>query len=146
MGIFSGMSYPIVKTAKGYFPVTTGTNLIKGDLLQLLLTSPGERLMMPQYGTPLRTLLFDPNDTLLADRARQMIIDSITTFEPRVVIDAIEVLSGVDNDFLSTEDDGTNNEQVLGIRIVFRDPQDIQEVQELVLQVPLQTSPTTGSN
>jgi phage baseplate assembly protein W len=138
MADFSGMAYPIMKTAKGYFPVITGVDLIKGDLLQLLLTNPGERCMMPNFGTPLRDLMFDPNDTLLGDRARQMIINSIKTFEPRIVIDAIEVMTNVDKEFLHKDDDLTNREHVLGIRIIFRDPQDIQEVQELVLQVPLQ--------
>jgi phage baseplate assembly protein W len=138
MAEFSGMTYPITKTPKGYFPVATGTDLIKGDLLQLLLTNPGERVMMPQYGTPLRTLLFDPNDSFLADKARQMIVNSIKTFEPRIVVDAIDVFNGAEDSFLNANDDGTNREHVLGIKIVFRDPQDIREVQELVLQVPLQ--------
>jgi phage baseplate assembly protein W len=106
--------------------------------LQLLLTNPGERVMMPQYGTPLRTLLFDPNDSFLADKARQMIVNSIKTFEPRIVVDAIDVFNGAEDSFLNANDDGTNREHVLGIKIVFRDPQDIREVQELVLQVPLQ--------
>jgi phage baseplate assembly protein W len=137
MADFSGMVYPIVPSPKGYFPVTKGVNLIKGDLLQLLLTDPGSRVMMPQFGTPLKRLLFEPNDASLAERARLMIIDSIKRWEPRIVVKAIEVYPGVDSDFLNKDDDLTNREHVLGIRIMFVDPQDIQEVQELVLQVPL---------
>ena len=52
MADFAGMGYPIVTNPKGYFPVTKGVDLIKGDLLCLLLTNPGERVMMPQFGTP----------------------------------------------------------------------------------------------
>jgi phage baseplate assembly protein W len=137
MADFSGLAYPILTTPKGYFPVTKGTDLIKGDLLCLLLTKPGERVMMPSFGTPLHKLLFDPNDSILADRAKQMIIDSIKKWEPRVTIKAIEVSTAVDRDFLNKNDDYTEMEHVLGIRIMFVDPQDIQSVQELVLQVPL---------
>src|SRR4051812_10385094 len=101
MADFSGMGYPILSdNPQGYFPVTQGVDLIKGDLLCLLLTNPGERVMMPAFGTPLRTLLFEPNDALLAERAKQMIMDSIRRWEPRVVIRAIDVLAGVDDDFL----------------------------------------------
>jgi uncharacterized protein len=147
MAEFSGMVYPIIKTPKGYFPVTTGVDLIKGDLLILLLTNPGERVMIPQFGTPLRTLLFDPNDAFLAEKAKQMIIDSIKKWEPRIVIDAIEIHTGADfQDSLNSNDDLTNVDHVLGIRIVFRDPQDIREVQELVLQVPLQGASTNANN
>lgn len=138
MATFIGLAYPLIKTPKGYFPVSTGIDIIKGDILMLLLTKPGERIMMPQYGTPLHTLMFDPNDSLLAEKARQMIIDSIKRWEPRIVIDAIEVSAGAGNLALSSNDDKTSGEHILGIRIVFRDPQDIREIQELVLQVPLQ--------
>lgn len=137
MAVFSGMGYPIVATPKGYFPVTQGVDLIKGDLLQLLLTNPGERVMMPQFGTPLNRLLFEQNDSVLAEQARQMIADSISRWEPRIVVQAINVSVGVDADYLDKDDDLTNREHVLGIQIVFVDPQDIQSVQQLVLQVPL---------
>lgn len=145
MADFSGMVYPILTTPKGYFPVTKGTDLIKGDLLCLLLTKPGERIMVPSFGTPLHTLLFDPNDAILAERAKQMIAQSIAKWEPRITIKAINVMTGVDADFLNAEDDLSEKEHILGIQIMFVDPQDIQSVQELVLQVPLNGA-TNGNN
>lgn len=141
MPTYSGMGYPIVDTPQGYFPVTNDVDLIKGDLLMLLLTNPGERVMMPQFGTPLRTLMFDPNDSFLADKARDMIINAIATWEPRVVINAINVSTGISpsqRGFLNPSDDFSQAGSILGIQILFVFPNDIRNVQELVLQVPLQ--------
>lgn len=147
---FAGMGYPIVDTPQGYFPVTYDANLVKGDIIQLLLTNPGERVMMPQFGTPLRTLLFDPNDSFLATKARDMIISSIQTWEPRIVVDAISVTPGLSpgaaKPFLGAGDDLSQSYNVLAIQILFRFPNDIKTVQELVLQVPLQGGNSNGNN
>jgi phage baseplate assembly protein W len=141
MATFSGIGYPIIKSPKGYFPVTTDVDLIKGDIVMLLLTNPGERIMMPNFGTPLRTLLFDPNDSFLADKARTMIINSIAQWEPRVKIDAVNVSNGITQQtkgFLNPYDDLSQANNILAIQILFTYPGDIRSVQELVLQVPLQ--------
>ena len=135
---FLGACYPIESTPKGYLPTIYGLETMKADLLQLLLTYPGERIMMPSFGTPLRDLVFEPNDIILEDRAREMIVNSISRWEPRIAVDAIEVTSKVNADFLSSDDDYSEQEKVLGIRILFKDPQNINKIEELVLEVPLQ--------
>jgi phage baseplate assembly protein W len=136
---FLGMPYPLTPTPKGYMPSVYGLDTIKADLLQLLLTYPGERIMLPSYGTPLRDLVFEPNDTILEDRAREMIINSINQWEPRIKVEEIEISSNVDADFLPATDDLSERNKVLGIRIIFLDPQEITKIEELVLQVPLQS-------
>lgn len=135
---FLGAPYPLEATPKGYLPTIHGLETMKADLLQLLLTYPGERVMLPGFGTALRDLVFEPNDLILEDRAREMIIDSIKRWEPRITVDAIEVTSKVDADFLADDDNYSEQEKVLGIRIMFKDPQNITKVDELVLEVPLQ--------
>lgn len=135
---FLGAPYPLESTPKGYLPTISGLETMKADLLQLLLTYPGERVMLPGFGTPLRDLIFEPNDIILEDRAREMIIDSIKRWEPRIAVDAIEVTSKVNAEFLADDDNYDEQEKVLGIRILFKDPQNIQKVDELVLEVPLQ--------
>jgi len=47
--------------------------------------------MLPDFGTPLKRLIFEQNDAATAESARQMIIDSIRKWEPRVVITDVEV-------------------------------------------------------
>lgn len=101
------------------------------------MTNPGERLMMPTWGTPLRTLLFDPNDAALADTARDMIINSIETWEPRITIQSIDIGVATDED-LSPDDNGLVKDHILSIKIMFYDPQEIRQIEELVLELPLQ--------
>lgn len=133
------MPYPITKHPRGLFHTQSGLNQIKSDLVVLLLTNPGERVMLPEFGTPLRTLLFEPNDTIVADEARNMIINSIKLWEPRVVIESIDVTSGdsIDRRSLSPLDTSEDLGNMLHIKIRFFDPENIKEVQALELQVDL---------
>lgn len=137
MKIFQGVPYPVKKTPKGFLYTQSGTNQIKSDMLVLLLTNPGERVMNPTFGTPLRKLIFEPNDAGLQKVAKNMIINSIKKWEPRVAIQNITVTSKVDKTSLSKDDNRQEVDHILFIRIIFVDPQNIKEVQELTLEVPL---------
>lgn len=132
-----GCPYPIKKHANGYLHSQTGVNQVKSDLLILLLTNPGERCMLPDFGTPLRRLLFEPNDVILAAQAKQMIIDSINKWEPRITVTQIEVTANFNNNDLNPNDLMQDVEHILGIKISFFDPENIQEIQELKLALPL---------
>jgi phage baseplate assembly protein W len=134
---FLGFPYPIEKTSQGYFYSQSEIDQIKSDMLILLLTNPGERVMTPEYGTPLKKLIFEPNDQTLRNQARNMIIQSLNRWEPRVSIQQVEVLTKVDENSLNSLDDKTEKDGILFIRINFIDPKNIREVQELVLELPL---------
>ncbi len=131
---FLGMQYPLIRTSRGVLAQKMGIEQIKADLLQLLLTNPGERVMLPNYGTPLRKLLFEPSDVVLEIRAKQMIADSITAWEPRVVITNITVSTKINKSSLHPNDTNDEIDGILFIKIKFVDPENIQEVQELTLE------------
>jgi phage baseplate assembly protein W len=134
---FLGLQYPLVKTTRGLLAQKKDVDQIKADLLQLLLTNPGERVMLPQYGTPLRELFFDPNDVALKNKAKKMIAESISTWEPRIALENIEVSNTIDVDSLNPNDTKDDYESILSIKISFFDPVDITEIQVLALQVPI---------
>lgn len=137
---FLGLQYPLQKTSRGSMAQKQGVDQIKADLLQLLLTNPGERVMLPTFGTPLRELIFEPNDTTLEIQAKQMIAASIKSWEPRIVVQQISVTSNFDSRNLNQEDTKDELEAILGIRIDFIDPENISEVQELKLEIPIGSS------
>ena len=141
MKIFQGVPYPITKSPLGYLHSQDGVRQIKSDLLVLLLTNPGERVMEPAFGTPLRTLIFEPNDPTLQLQAQNMILNSIKQWEPRIAVQHISITGPptgqVSESQLNKSDAKQDLENLLMIQIIFVDPQNIKEVQALTLQVPI---------
>lgn len=133
---FIALQYPFQKTSRGLLAQKKGVDSIKADLLQLLLTRPGERVMLPDFGTPLNRLIFDPNDAILRDAAKTMIVNSINKWEPRIIVDNINVSLASMED-LNPNDPGDDLEAIMKISIKFIDPENISEVNELRLSIPL---------
>lgn len=134
---FSGLQYPIIKGPHGLLAKKSKVDQIKADMLQLLLTNPGERVMLPEFGTPLRRLVFEPNDTILEEEAKRMIGEAIAAWEPRVVISQLTVTSVVNDEALSSSDTGDEIDKILGINIEFIDPENISQVEALKIELPL---------
>lgn len=134
---FKGIPYPITKNPKGFFYIENNVDLIKADLLILLLTNPRERVMLPEYGTPLRKLFFDPSDPIIVRKAKDMIALSLQTWEPRVAIENIYIQSKLDSSSANEFEEDKNNQQVLLIRITFFDRMEITKINELKLEIPL---------
>ncbi|RDJ35650.1 MAG: hypothetical protein DWQ19_12595 [Crenarchaeota archaeon] len=139
---FIGAPYPIVKNPKGFLASQSGLEQIKSDLLCLLLTSPGERIMLPTFGTPLRELAFEQNDALVIEKAREMIVSAIETWEPRITVSEININNGPGNLTLNSSDLRQDVDHILSIQIKFFDPEEIQEVEELVFELPLDNQGT----
>ena len=77
---------------------TGGVAMIEDDeairqaLLLLLSTTPGERVMRPEYGCSLDRLVFAPNDESTAGLAIHYVRQAITRWEPRVDIIHLDAL------------------------------------------------------
>ena len=137
MANFLGLPYPVVKNPLGFFRTQSGVSQIKSDLLSLLLTNPGERVFLSDFGTPLKRLIFEQNDTALETMARNMIAEAISIWEPRIAVNQIEVSKSFPRSSLNEVDPGEDIDNILYIKITFVDPEQISEVQELRLQIPL---------
>jgi uncharacterized protein len=62
----SSLGFPFGLTKTGSVFSQGGDPLLRSKVLQLLLTCPGERVNLPDYGTRLLDLVFDPNSDVLA--------------------------------------------------------------------------------
>ena len=66
---------------------------IKSNIKNLLLTKRGERILQPQFGSGLQSLLFEPNIDDLEGRIEDTINDSLKQWLPYVTADEINIES-----------------------------------------------------
>ena len=64
---------------------------VKQAILNLLLTQKGERIYDPEYGSDLKSHLFEPLDFGTAGSIKDNISKTIDTYEPRVSIETLLV-------------------------------------------------------
>jgi phage baseplate assembly protein W len=65
---------------------------VRDELIQLLLTSPGERVDVPELGGGARRLVFDGAGATTAAMAKAMISQAVTRWlQERITIDQLEV-------------------------------------------------------
>lgn len=88
----------LVVSETGKLALSHGTQAVRQALLLLLSTSPGERVMRPDYGCELRRLVFSPNDNTTAGLARHYVQQAIRRWEPRVRIRSLEVRADFEDD------------------------------------------------
>jgi len=86
------MSFPPrVDHATGRIPWSEGEDNVRESIRIILMTEPGERLRLHEFGGGLSEALFEPNTIttrqLLADRIAKV----VTQWEPRVVVEAVTV-------------------------------------------------------
>lgn len=58
--------FPFIVNETGSIGYNSGDEAVRGKIIQVLFTSPGERVNMPEFGCGLRDLLFEPNNPVLA--------------------------------------------------------------------------------
>jgi len=93
---YRGPGFPIQKSADGYLNFKTDRELIKDSLRQILGTHIGERVMVPEFGSRIPELVFEPDDSILVNLARLYIEQSVARWEPRIFIK--NVIAKIDND------------------------------------------------
>ena len=88
-----------------YNMLNTLDGIIKQNLKMLLLTSPGERIMIPDYGVGLKNYLFEHNTLVTRGEIKSKIIEQVNIFMP--------FLEDVDIAVADTSPEGSNNISVV---------------------------------
>lgn len=81
-------------TGKGF--VLYNVELIEEDLFNELFTIKGERLEMPDFGTRIPLLMFEPNDTKTAEILKEDVTQTIKN-DPRVELVDCDIVSQPDS-------------------------------------------------
>ncbi len=81
-----GMAYPIEKGKEGYWPRRGVRALRLSSLLNILGTFKGERVMLPEFGSNLARLLFEPNDVMFRNRIQEEVVESLQRWDPNLQV------------------------------------------------------------
>jgi len=102
-----GFAFPLQINQRGGINVSKQEQKIRESILIILGTQYNERVMRPDFGCNLKSLVFAPNNAATANLARHYVEEGLTKWEPRIALD--EVL--VEND---------NSEERLMIQVCYR--------------------------
>lgn len=86
-----GISFPPRLGADGRVAWSSGPANIREAITVILLTQPGERLMLPDFGGKLRSFLFEPNTVATRQRIQEEITNALSLWEPRITVQAVSV-------------------------------------------------------
>jgi uncharacterized protein len=84
-----GFSLPFRIGAGGGVAMEGGAEKLKENLIHILLTDIGERVMRRAYGGGVRALLHDPNNDALRAIVQRQIAKAIAENEPRVQVQSV---------------------------------------------------------
>jgi phage baseplate assembly protein W len=84
-----GFAWPMRVDHTGAIALTNGAADLDQSLRVILMTSPGERVMRPQFGCRIWDLLFEPVTANLLGLIAQAVRDAIAQWEPRVRVEDV---------------------------------------------------------
>ena len=79
-----GMAFPVAVGGAGGILLADYEEDIRQSMRIILETSPGERVMRPDFGAGLRALLFEPINTQTLALARHRVEQALILWEPRI--------------------------------------------------------------
>ena len=97
------------------YETTELKELIKQNVKMIMLTYPGERIMMPEFGVGVARYLFDPSNSNMYDELQLLIKSQLNRYIPSINLLSVSTTPGVDDhklnisvsyeiDFLRTKD------------------------------------------
>jgi len=98
MGDFLGVGWsaPATLTAEGQIQLAQDDDAVSQSIWMILSTSPGERLMRPDFGCGIHDLVFAPNSARTIGRIVGEVQRALTDWEPRIDLLDIDVRSEPD--------------------------------------------------
>ena len=90
----SGWAFPIRLGPDGSVLMTAdGDEAIRDSIWTILSTSPGERVMRPEFGCGIEDHVFDVNDVATGSSIAGSVRDALNTWEPRIEVLGVQALA-----------------------------------------------------
>jgi phage baseplate assembly protein W len=88
------LGFPFSAAPSGGINVTRRDESLRGKILQVLFTAPGERVNQPDFGCGLFNLVFEPDDPILAAAMEFTVGQALTRWlGDEIVVDGVDVES-----------------------------------------------------
>ena len=94
MAIIRSFAFPFRVGQRAFPQEATDDEAIRASLIQIVTTSPGERVMRPTFGCGAFDFVFENDSALFRRNAERDVRSAITTWEPRVRLDDVNVEAG----------------------------------------------------
>jgi len=86
------IGFPFSVDGQRYIKAAGGDEAIRGKIIQVLFTAPGERVNLPEFGCGLFNLIFEPNGTVLAAAAEFTVGQALTRWlGDEISVDGLEI-------------------------------------------------------
>lgn len=86
-----GLNYPIKNGSNMFDSTFTLVDAARANIVNLLSTRKGERIMQPDFGSGMHEFLFEPMDTEFEQKIQKEITETVRFWLPYVTIEEIEV-------------------------------------------------------
>ena len=94
----TSFGFPFKIGVDGRVASITGDKNIRAKIIQVLFTSPSERVNMPEFGCGLRDLVFEPNTPVLAATTEFTVRKSLERWlGDEILVEAIDVTNEGEN-------------------------------------------------
>ena len=103
----------------GFALTQTYEEMIRQNFKNLVLTSPGERMMDPDFGVGIRRYLFELNNEETYSYIEERIDSQVATYLPFIEVRKIEFYPNYGTDMIDTMDIPDNYSNQIGIRITY---------------------------
>lgn len=89
---FIDLDFKLQRDRYGNIIKHSDTESVRQSIKMILSTYPGERLMLPEFGSRLRDILFEPISNITTSQIRREIKTAVERWDDRVVINTIDVI------------------------------------------------------
>lgn len=98
--IWSDIHQDIVKDSLGNVRKSINADAVKTSINNILNTYKGERIFLPEFGSGMRGMLFEPMSQYKMDSYARLIKDAIERWDDRVIIEGIDLKVDTDNHYV----------------------------------------------
>jgi phage baseplate assembly protein W len=99
--IWSDIDHRFIKDAQGTLKKAENVAAVMSSIDNILRTRKGERVMLPEFGSDLASIIFEPINSTTIKFLSRSLKDEIERWDDRVLIQTVDIYPDPDTNFIS---------------------------------------------